>query len=92
MGASWTNRVDDYGVFIPEDSFGELKKNIGKAELDDWIIPILGYSKNVAKTWDMPVRLLFIDGDHDYDSIKDDFFCWEKHVIEGGVIGFHDSM
>ena len=92
MGASWTNRTDEHGVFIPEDSFEELKKNIKKAELSDWVIPILGYSKDVARTWDNPVRLLFIDGSHDYDSVKNDFFSWEKHVVEGGIIGFHDSM
>lgn len=52
--------------------------------------PLVGDSHQVAQTWDKPVRLLFIDGDHSYEGVSRDFADWEKHVIPGGVVCFHD--
>ena len=52
---------------------------------------IQDYSYNVAKTWDKPIDYIFIDGDHAYDSVKQDFNDWLPHVKPGGVIAFHDS-
>ena len=36
------------------------------------------------------ISLLFIDGHHDYDSVKENTLNWEGMVKEGGVILFHD--
>ena len=36
------------------------------------------------------VALLFIDGHHDYESVRRNTFLWEPHVMHGGVILFHD--
>jgi predicted O-methyltransferase YrrM len=33
---------------------------------------------------------LFIDGDHSYDGVKQDFESYSPLVREGGLIGFHD--
>ena len=38
----------------------------------------------------IPVDLLFIDGSHDYDSVKSDTLLWEPKVMRGGTILFHD--
>ena len=45
-------------------------------------------SKHAGGSWDKPVGLLFIDGDH--SKAKRDFDAWERHVISGGYILFHD--
>lgn len=34
--------------------------------------------------------LLFIDGDHSYEGVKQDFAMYSKLVRDGGVIAFHD--
>lgn len=47
-------------------------------------------SLNVAKTWDKPINLLFIDGAHHGDAPYNDFKAWEKFVVKGGYILFHD--
>ena len=52
---------------------------------------IKDYSYNVAKTWDKGIDYIFIDGDHAYDSVKQDFNDWLPHVKKGGFIAFHDS-
>jgi hypothetical protein len=33
---------------------------------------------------------LFIDGDHTYEGVKDDFEHYKQYVKPGGWIGFHD--
>ncbi len=45
----------------------------------------------LAKGWDKPIGMLFIDGDHRYGSVRDDYQSWYPHVIDGGIIAFDDS-
>jgi len=37
------------------------------------------------------VDFLFIDADHSYEGVSDDFWAWQGKVVEGGFIAFHDS-
>lgn len=41
---------------------------------------------------DKKIDFLFIDGDHSYEGVKQDFLLYAKHVRKGGIIGFHDIM
>jgi hypothetical protein len=41
-------------------------------------------------TWDKPIQILFIDGLHDYTNVARDFFQFERWVVPGGYIAFHD--
>jgi predicted O-methyltransferase YrrM len=36
------------------------------------------------------IDFLFIDGDHSYDGVKQDFSDYSKFVKKGGIIAFHD--
>jgi hypothetical protein len=36
------------------------------------------------------ISLMFIDGSHDYDSIKRNTQIWEPLMVKGGVLLFHD--
>ncbi|MDK2849781.1 MAG: 1-O-methyltransferase [Candidatus Woesearchaeota archaeon] len=73
-------------------SFEEFKKNIKNAGVDDIIIPIVKTSEEAAKTFNKPVELIFIDGDHKYESVKLDFDLWFPKVINGGIMAFHDTL
>ena len=73
-------------------TFDEFKKNIATTKVDDIITPILKTSEEAAKTFDKPVELIFIDGNHDYNFVKSDFELWFPKVVEGGVMSFHDSI
>jgi len=72
-------------------TFEEFKKNIKNAEIDDIIVPFVKTSKEVAKDFDKPVELIFIDGGHEYEFVKLDFDLWFPKVINGGTMAFHDS-
>ena len=43
-----------------------------------------------AGFWNTPIDLLFIDGHHNYESVKNNTLMWEPNMKEGGVILFHD--
>ncbi len=73
-------------------TFDEFKRNIKNAKVDDIVIPIIKTSKDAEKEWaGMPVGLLWIDGAHEYEFVKLDYELWEPHLIEGGLIVFHDT-
>jgi hypothetical protein len=37
------------------------------------------------------VQFLFIDGDHSYDGLLDDWQAWSSRVAPGGHVALHDS-
>ena len=73
-------------------TFTEFKTNIQKMNVADVITPILASSDEAAKDFDKPVDLLFIDGAHEYKSVKLDFDVWFPKLKIGGMIAFHDSV
>jgi hypothetical protein len=52
---------------------------------------IKDYSFNVAKYWEKSIDYLFIDGDHTYEAVKQDFDSWFPFVTKDGIIVLHDS-
>lgn len=52
---------------------------------------IQGFSTQVAESWDGPkVGLLYVDGDHEAESVLADVRAWLPHLAEGPVIAFDD--
>ena len=51
-----------------------------------------GLTKRVAASWprDLTIDLLFIDADHSYKGVSEDWKNWNRFVKKGGVIAFHD--
>lgn len=47
-------------------------------------------SEQAAAQWQVPIRLLFIDGDHSYAATRTDFTGFERFIEPGGVVCFHD--
>ena len=61
--------------------------------LKDYIHTIRGNSKLVHDQFeDESIDFLFIDGDHSYESIKQDIFLWYPKVKIGGIISGHDYV
>jgi len=72
-------------------TYPEFKTNIHALNVDDIITPIVKTSVDAEKEWDMPIELLFIDGAHEYDLVKQDFELWYPHVIKNGMVLMHDT-
>ena len=61
-------------------------------ELKDFPITFLnGESVEIAETFaDEIIDFLFLDGDHEYESVKKDIEVWLPKVEKGGMVCFHD--
>ncbi len=70
----------------------EFTHNIQLAGVEKWVVPLVMRSEKALEGWDIPVRFLWIDGDHEYESVKGDFLMWEPHLVDGGIIAFHDTV
>ena len=67
-----------------------VRQAAGEALYRDWTL-IARPSAEVAATWRSPIGLLYIDGDHSYEGVRQDFECWSPYLLPGASIIFHDS-
>ncbi len=44
-----------------------------------------------SELWETDIDLLFIDGGHSYEEVKENTLNWERFVPPGGTILFHDT-
>ncbi len=76
-----TGRMDTLPVF---------RDTIVSAGLEAEVVAIVGTSRTVARVWNTPLAMLFIDGGHAEDLAQADYDDWAPHVMSGGVLAFHD--
>lgn len=53
------------------------------------ILPYLS-SRSRKNFEERKIDLLFIDGNHDYELVKQDYLLWSDLVVSGGVLALHD--
>jgi MMP 1-O-methyltransferase len=82
------------GPEAPQQSptFDEFLGSVRAAGLDAHVEVQRAYSRDVAKTWSRPIRLLWIDGDHSYKGCKEDFDLFSPFLADGAVVAFHDAL
>lgn len=75
----------------PVWTFDAFVQNLKTAGVDDIVEPVIKTSKEAAQVFDHPIELIFIDGGHEYESVKSDYELWFPKVIDGGIMAFHDT-
>jgi hypothetical protein len=50
------------------------------------------FSYDLAPQWQRPLRLLWIDGDHQYASTKQDFDLFAPFLANGAILAMHDVL
>jgi hypothetical protein len=80
---------------IPNNNFNELCDLI-KNELNPWKdrytwFRVGSLDVTTDQIPDSSLDCVFIDGDHSYDAVKNDFETWSQFVSEDGVILLHDT-
>lgn len=73
-------------------SFPDFQKNIEKTGVADKINFHQTFSHELAKTWDKPLRFLWIDGDHTYKGTKLDLDGFIDHLEDGAIVAIHDVL
>ncbi len=75
-----------------ESSFDEFAGALRSAKLEEQVEVHRAFSREVAKGWNRPIRLLWIDGDHTYQGAKEDFELFSPYLSNGAVVAMHDVL
>lgn len=73
-------------------SFNDFQKNIEAHKVDGNVVFHQRFSFELARDWDAPVRLLWIDGDHTYAGTKLDLEGFISHLTDGAIVAIHDVL
>lgn len=70
----------------------EFIQNLHRAGLERLVEPIQSTSADASRSWphDRLIGLLFIDADHTYEAVSEDFRLWSPLVVCGGYIVLDD--
>lgn len=72
------------------DTFPLFRRTVDDAGLSDAVVAIVADSAVVARSWAMPLGLVFVDGGHSQAAADADFAGWAPHVRPGGLLAIHD--
>jgi predicted O-methyltransferase YrrM len=72
------------------DTLPFFRAAIAAAGLEDHVVAIVGRSADVARLWQTPLGLVFIDGGHTDEAAAADYAGWSPWVTAGGALAIHD--
>ena len=84
--------VTDYGHGTAQSSWDDFRATLRAAGVENSVEAHRAYSRDLAKDWNRPIRLLWIDGDHTYNGAKDDIDLFGQHLVPNGIVAFHDVL
>src|SRR5690606_13306342 len=61
------------------DFLQTFEANLERSGVRQYVTPLRGTSRDIAKHWGQPIDLLFLDGSHEFEDVKADFenfFRW----------------
>jgi len=85
-----SRKVTQRGYYKLE-TFKVFKENVDRKGLTN-ILPVKGDSKEIGKIWNIPLGMLWIDGDHAYSGVLSDYQSFHRFVRPGGFLAFHDFV
>ncbi len=72
------------------DSLPTFRRNMARAGLEDAVVVLAGRSAAIARYWNTPLGMVFIDGGHTMKAAYDDYRNWATKLAAGGVLAIHD--
>jgi len=85
------HRSTDWNDAESADTLETLRTNVTALGLSDYVTIVRSTSAEAAQGWQMPIDLLFIDGDHSYEGVKCDWDLFVPYVQPFGIVVFHDT-
>jgi cephalosporin hydroxylase len=82
-GGYQSKKVNLFRIFDPEAQMEFVRANSHDPSTKDTVRDLLNGQK---------VDFLFIDGDHSYQGVKQDFEMYRDFVADDGIIAFHDIV
>lgn len=90
MGVVSVDPHDGRATPKPKDTYGEMQENLSRHGVVDRVRIVRSSSEDLASEPTHPFDLVFIDGAHDYSSVKRDIEVAIRHLKADGLIAFHD--
>ena len=72
------------------DSFGEFRRTVRQAGLDDVVVAVVAPSALAGRAWRTPLGMVFIDGGHSLGAAEADYQTWAGWIVPGGTLAIHD--
>jgi len=78
----------DGGIAATAPTLDKFHRNIRNAGIAPFVEPVVAEPTEVS--WNRAIDLLFVDGFHDYDHVKQDYHHFSTWVRPSGYVAFHD--
>lgn len=75
----------------PRPLHEQFMENMRAFDVADTVRPLRGYSEGIGANFTGLIDLLFIDANHEYESVRADFEVWSPRLVPHGVLAFHDA-
>lgn len=72
------------------DTLPAFRSTLAPTGLESHVIAIVGKSAQVARLWQHPIGMLFIDGGHTEAAAQADYEGWAPRIVRGGALAIHD--
>jgi hypothetical protein len=84
--------VTDPDVGASGSSWDEFRASLRAAGVERAVEAHRQYSRDLARGWTRPIRVLWIDGDHTYRGSKEDIDLFRSHLVPGAIVALHDVL
>jgi len=84
--------VTDYGHGRQQSSWEDFRATIRNAGVEHSVEAHRTFSRDLARGWNRPLRVLWIDGDHTYRGAKEDIDLFRAHLVPGAIVALHDVL
>lgn len=84
--------VTDPDLLGQASSWDDFRSTVRAAGLETAVEVHRAFSRDLARGWDRPIRLLWIDGDHTYAGAKEDIDLFRRHLADGAIVALHDVL
>jgi len=72
-------------------TLNEFESNLDKAGVRENVNTIVADSLQTARIWTaLPIRVLFLDGDHSFEGLLADYEQWIEKLVVGGILLIDD--
>jgi predicted O-methyltransferase YrrM len=72
------------------DTLPFARRTLAASGLEDVVVAMVGRSAAIARWWETPLDLVFVDGGHTDEAAQADFHGWSPWVRLGGALVIHD--
>lgn len=73
-------------------TFDDFQANLRAAGVEDMVEVHRAFSQDLARSWNRPLRLLWIDGDHTFAGAQRDLDCYRRFLQPGAIVALHDAL